>query len=231
MKLRCLIGLVSLFLAAEGMLSGALSQPPAGGVMGKGVTETLDAILTAVENRYAGAGFTAVFDQESSLKAMDIKDTAKGKLFVKRPGKMRWEYESPERQIIITDGAVLWIYRPLDHQVMRGKAPSYFGAGKGAGFLSDIRLIREKFDVALEKSTDPAIHRLSLTPIEKTPELKAVDLIIDAKTFEVSRVVTLNAYGDETLITLGGYRFNQPLEDGLFALDIPAGADVVQLDE
>ncbi len=104
---------------------------------------TLDEIIGRVEKRYMDSGFSVQFVQVSTLKAMNIEDTATGRLFVKHPGMMRWEYEKPDKQTIITDGTKLWIHRPDDNQVMIGKAPSFFGDGKGAGFLSDIKRVQQ----------------------------------------------------------------------------------------
>ena len=115
---------------------------------------TLEQILDRVEKHYTDKSFQAEFIQESSIKAMDIVDFASGKVFVRYPGMMRWEYEKPEKQIIITDCHKLWIYRPLDNQVLTGSAPAFFSDGKGASFLSDIKLIRQKFKIFLENSKE-----------------------------------------------------------------------------
>lgn len=191
----------------------------------------VDQLLTGIENAYSGRGFSAAFDQEATIKAMQITDTAQGQLFVQRPGKMRWEYTAPEPQIIITDGDNLWVYRPLDKQVMTGTAPAFFGDGKGAGFLSDIRLVRKSFDVGLEKTEMAGEHRLRLTPKQKTPDVAAVFLSVSADTFIITDVVTVNAYGDETWIKLKDYRFDQSFENEVFAFDIPPGTDVLKLNE
>ena len=143
------------------------------------VAPELDKILVGIEKRYAGNGFTAGFFQESMLKAMQISDTAEGRLTVKRPGKMRWEYKIPDPQVIMTDGKTMWIYRPADRQVMVGKAPDFFSGGKGAGFLSDIRQIRESFNIELQKADNPNYHRLQLLPVQPTPELAKVILSVD----------------------------------------------------
>ncbi|MDH3877689.1 MAG: outer membrane lipoprotein carrier protein LolA, partial [Desulfobacterales bacterium] len=85
---------------------------------------TVDQILGHVENKYTNSKFAADFIQKSTIKAMNITDMATGKVYIKYPGMMRWEYEKPDRQIIITDGDKLWVYRPEDNQVMTGKAPT-----------------------------------------------------------------------------------------------------------
>lgn len=192
---------------------------------------TLDQILDRVESRYAGSGFKADFMQESTIKAMKISDFARGKIFVRYPGRMRWEYTEPDNQIIITDGHQLWIYRPGDNQVMAGKAPVFFRNGKGASFLSNIKVLRDKFDVSLETKKNDLFYTLKLLPLEKTMDVTEIRLSVSRITYTVVRVITVNTYGDETRIELINFQFDVPLEDSLFSFDIPEGVDVLQIDE
>ncbi len=191
----------------------------------------VEKILNGIEQRYAGKGFTANFFQESILKAMQITDTAEGQLAVKQPGKMRWEYTVPEVQTIITDGKTMWIHRPADNQVMVGKAPEYFGGGKGAGFLSDIRLIRKSFTIQWQPAENDAYHRLKLLPLKPTQELADIIISVSKETYQIDQVVTHNAFGDETRIVLSDYQFNVDLKDDRFTFEIPPGVDVVQMEQ
>ncbi len=192
---------------------------------------TLDQILDGIERRYDGKGFSAAFFQESILKAMQITDTAEGSLTVKRPGKMRWEYTIPEPQSIITDGRTMWIHRPADNQVMVGKAPEYFGGGRGAGFLSDIRQVRKSFSIQMQAAENKDYYRLKLIPNKPTAELADILISVDKQTYRIDQVVTHNAYGDETRIVLSDYRFNIDPDDAQFTFTIPKGADVIKMDQ
>jgi len=192
---------------------------------------TLDEIVDRVEARYAAPGFSARFLQTSTLKAMEITDNASGRIFVKRPGMMRWEYQEPEMQTIATDGRRLWIYRPEDNQVMIGKAPHFFGDGKGAGFLADIQQIRRQFYITLENKIIDGNYRLQLFPITKTFDLSFVYLLISTQTFDVVRIVTYNSYGDKTRIDLSDIQLKQTLDDNLFTFQIPAGVEILYFDE
>jgi outer membrane lipoprotein carrier protein len=194
--------------------------------------EMLDKILDGIEKRYSVPGFSADFTQESTLKAMNIVDTAEGNLKVRRPGMMRWEYASPDPQIIITDGDRLWIYRPEDNQVMVGNAPAFFKDGKGAGFLSDMKLLREKFTVFLE-STDNAAgedYHLKLFPEDQSLDLAAIILVVDPETYIINNIVTYNAYDDETRIRMTNYRFDIKLDDDMFNFTIPKGVDILEME-
>ena len=195
---------------------------------------TVHQILEQVETKYANSKFSADFIQKSTIKAMDITDMANGRVYIQYPGMMRWEYEKPDQQIIITDADKLWIYRPADNQVMTGKAPTFFRDGKGASFLSDIRLIRKKFHISLEQG--PAEERdlfyhLKLIPREKTLDISEIRLLVSKKSFHVLQVTTLNFYGDETRIDLLNFAFGGDLDDSLFRFEIPKGVDVIQIDE
>lgn len=203
--------------------SAARSQGAAGGA-------DLEGILSGIEKRHSGAGFSARFEQRSILKAMDITDTASGTIVVKRPGKMRWTYETPEKQIIITDGDNLWIYKPADNQVTVGRAPAFFSEGKGAGFLSDMKQLREKFQIRLESAAPNGPYVLHLEPIGGNLDIASIYLTVTGD-FEIARIVTYNAYGDENRIDLEEVRHKDAIEDALFTFDIPAGADVLQMED
>ncbi|MBF0451631.1 MAG: outer membrane lipoprotein carrier protein LolA [Candidatus Magnetomorum sp.] len=199
-------------------------------------SKELDNLLTAIENRYQKASFTADFVQESTLKAMDMTDAAQGYAKFKWPGMMHWTYEKPENQLIITNGDDLWIYRPSDHQVMVGKSPDYFGKGKGGSFLTDIGLLRSSFDISLATDshapkTNDSSQVILLIPHKKHPDFEKLYLVVNPKTGDIIELITLNAYEDRTRIQFKNVKFNQTITDESFTFSIPDGTDVVQLEQ
>lgn len=187
-------------------------------------------IAGKLEKKYSGKNFTADFFQESILSALDISDTARGKAWFSHPGKMRWEYTSPDRHIIVTDGETLWIHRPEENQVIKGDAAAYFGDGKGAGFLANFNLVSEAFDISLENQTDTH-WRLMLVPIEQQYELSAIYLSVNKQTMDIDQVITENLYGDTTRISFENLRFVPDLDSSLFEFKIPPGTDIIFMDE
>jgi outer membrane lipoprotein carrier protein len=142
---------------------------------------------------------------------------------------MRWEYSTPDTQTIITDGISMWIYRPADKQVMAGPAPEFFGRGKGAGFLSDIRQIRKGFRVELPEAGGSDAIRLRLTPLKPMAELSQVILSVTRADFRIAEVITFNSYGDETHIALSNYKFNVDPDDAKFTFHVPPGVEVIPI--
>ena len=187
-----------------------------------------DEILTHLEDRYASSAFSARFTIESTLKAMQVTDTATGRLLVKYPGKMRWEYETPDPMLFVTDGETLWMYQPQEHQVTVGKADEVLGGSQGASFLSDIRLLRRQFRIELDPSGSDGTARLKLTPRENTFDIASITLRISRATYDVMEVLTVNQYDDTTRIMFHDIAFQQNLPDTLFEFEIPEGVDVLQ---
>ena len=220
-----------LFFFFSGQLSLAYQLSSKTASMPDDTSLSLDEIITRIEKHYSVTGFSAQFSQTSTIKAMDITDTASGKAIFKRPGKMRWEYETPERQTIITDGNTLWVFRPDDNQVMIGKAPSFFKGGKGFSFLSDMTEIRQKFDMSLEKKAPEGFFVLTLLPREKTYDVVKIQLTVSKKTFDVVEIETYNSYGDETWFGFSNIQFKQKIDDSLFHFNIPKDVEVLHLDE
>ena len=217
-----LCGLFILACAASGICqSGASSED----------SLSKQEIIAKLESRYGGADIQAEFTQESTLAAMDITDTATGRVWFKHPGMMRWEYETPDQHAIVTDGETLWIHRPVDNQVIVGDALTYFGNGKGASFLSNIELVKEEFSVEKAADPKPGYISLKLIPRQKELEISKIFLNIDPETFIVEGVTTKNAYGDDTRINFKNIRFKEEISAEKFQFEIPKGADVVTMEQ
>lgn len=231
MQFKRILVLLFLFLFFDGQMALPSNLSSKTATTSDASRLSLDEVIKKVEKHYSVSGFTANFYQTSSIKAMEITDNASGRAFFKRSGKMRWEYETPDRQMIITDGKTLWVFRPEDNQVMIGKAPSFFKDGKGFSFLSDMKMIKQKFNMVLEKENKEGFFVLKLIPKEKTYDIVEIYLWISSKTFDVVRILTYNSYGDETRIVFNNIQLKQTLDDSLFSFEISEGIDVLHLDE
>lgn len=186
-------------------------------------------ILNQIEKKYSGKDFSASFYQISCLKAIEMTEEAYGRAFFSYPGKMRWEYQKPEKNQIITDGSSLWIYRPDENQVVKGNAGSFFKAGAGGAFLSDFSIVREKYDISLTKQEDRTAE-LKLVPEQKDPEIKEIMICIDQESVEIRTVVTTNIYGDTTTLKFSNIQF-RPLEASLFEFIVPEGTDILYMND
>ena len=217
-------GMLGIVFVAMLLAVGAAAPLPAQAQLDPLVEE----ILNRVEARYTRAGFKARFQLTSTLKAMQITDEAAGRLLVKYPGKMRWEYETPSPMLFVSDGQSLWMYQPEENQVTVGLASEVLGGRQGASFLSDIRLLRQAFRISLDPDGSEEVIRLKLLPEGEAYDIAEIYLKIRRDTYDIVEVVTINLYEDHTRIQLLDFDFNAVLPDRLFRFEIPEGTDVLQ---
>ncbi|MBI9076615.1 MAG: outer membrane lipoprotein carrier protein LolA [Desulfatibacillum sp.] len=200
-----------------------------------GEQPTVDTVLGQVQARYGVSGFCSEFSQVATLTGMGIQDTASGHACFKYPDKMRWEYELPENQVIVSDGQTLWVYRPLDNQVLTGDSKAFFGAGEGASFLTDVKILKSRFEVDwAEQAWQHAAGlqnawALKLTPKAQNPDFVVLYLLIDKKGHEIFETASFNNFGDETRISFAKPDFGAAPEDSEFVLTIPEGVDVMEM--
>src|SRR3984957_20218396 len=79
-------------------------------------------IAAKLEARYRGAHTLVATFLERYFENGQVVRTEAGDAYFRRPGKMRWEYKSPEDNIFLVDGTTPWFYAPADHTVTRAPA-------------------------------------------------------------------------------------------------------------
>src|SRR3954447_14515398 len=102
----------------------AMAQPPgplaAAAAPGAGSHLDVAAVVAKVQKRYdEAADFKARFTQTLTSAALKRTTNSSGQVTFKKPGRMRWDYEKPDKSSYITDGGVLWLYEPDDKQAFK----------------------------------------------------------------------------------------------------------------
>ena len=124
--------------------------------------------------------------------------TEKGHLLIKKPGKMRWEYTSPEQKLFVSDGVKIYSYIPQDKQVVvssvptddTASAPDVFLAGKG-------NLVRDFTATLTEVPAGmlPGTKALKLVPKKPQPDYDWIVLLVDQTTLGLRGLMSTDAQG------------------------------------
>ena len=155
--------------------------------------------------------------------------TERGRLLVKKPGKMRWEYTSPEKKLFVSDGRKIYSYIPLDKQVIVGTMPQGDQAPTPALFLTGRGNITRDFNVAFDKVPDAPAGSvaLKLTPKRREPEYESLTLVVDSQTFNLQMLITVDAQGGRSAFAFSNLKENVGLADNQFVFQMPRNVDVV----
>jgi outer membrane lipoprotein carrier protein len=156
--------------------------------------------------------------------------TEKGHLLVKKPGKMLWEYTTPEKKTFVSDGHKLYSYIPRDKQVIVSTVPPDDQAPAPALFLTGKGNIARDFNVTFDTVAEaPAgMIALKLTPKKKEPDDNSLSLVLQPGTLNLAMLITVDPQGGRSVFTFTNLKENVGLTDKLFVFKIPRGVDVIQ---
>lgn len=169
---------------------------------------------------------SADFTQEVKSRAMAVPQVSTGKVWFKKPGKMRWQYTAPVKDEIVSDGSTVWVWQPDLNQALERKVEE--SASKIAtDFLSGVGDLKKDFEVKLAEGTDKTV-RLSLTPRAPQPNLKKLTIEADRKEMLVTSTVIEDAFGNSTTVSFRDIKVNPTVKDDLFRFIPPKGAGVVR---
>ena len=196
-------------------------------------TIALDDAIRGIEGAYGKmTDLKADFTQSAFNKSLNQTIPAAGKVFLKKGGKLRWEYVEPTPQQIVSDGKTIWIYTPQLNQVNTGPAPEAL-AGPAGSFLSGLGKLREQFNVrflnpAQPKDADGNVV-LDLTPKQPLPTLQRLILSFDPNGWQVRKAVIYDQFENTVTMQFSKLAINSGLEDKLFAFVAPKGVATVPL--
>ncbi len=155
---------LGLLVAAGGAWAQTAAPPPKGGQP----APSLDEVVKALETNYGRINdLKADFEQTAFNKSLNQSIPAQGTVYLKKGGKLRWEYAEPTPQQIVSDGKTVWIYTPALAQVNVGPAPEAL-AGPAGSFLAGLGRVREHFGVRFLNPAEPRDRAVVYDQFENT---------------------------------------------------------------
>lgn len=207
MTIRC-------FISVLGMLAIAYGAIADDGASGHARLDQFLAELTT---------FSAHFEQQLFDEYGALIETAEGVVDISKPGKFRWEYRHPYRQLIVSDGTTLWVY-DVDLEQVSMNPLANGGAGSPAELLvGDIDL--EQHYVVVELGVEVDISWVSLTPRVDANQYQMIELGLDKGGLRAMRL--RDNLNQLTTIQFDRVQNNVAIEPARFDFVPPAGVDVV----
>jgi len=176
------------------------------------IDEFLDGLVT----------LRAEFDQTTIAADNASMVEAKGTFYLHRPGRFRWEYRTPNDQLIVADGDRVWLYDPELQQVSHRDEEEAL-RGTPALILSDTGPIDRHFTVRDLGEQDGG-RRLELLPKSEESEVARIELLLAGDVLR--KVEMVDAFGQVTRFRFHKMERNPVLDRELFRFRPPAGIDV-----
>ena len=193
----------------------------------------LNSIISGVQKKYTqmralSADFVQVYQGSDGRT---IRES--GRLHLKRPGKARWDYLSPEKKIFVSDGKFIYFHVVGEQQATKTsikdsgdpQIPFLFLLGRG-----DIRRDFSRIELLSdERAIESGNKVIRLVPKQAPPEFNRLLVEINPVTYQVKRMVIFEKNGTRMDFLLNNVVENNVAPDHLFQFTAPPGVSIKQL--
>ena len=174
--------------------------------------------------------FKADFKQEFTVRAHGQKKASEGSVVFAKPGKMSFTYKEPNGNRVVSDGHVLKIYERENQQMFeqpvdKSQYPAALSFLMGQGNLEASFRFRVLDAGVLHFEGG---YVLEGAPSAPTPAYQKVLLYVDGATYQVRRVLILDAQGNRNRFDFSSPSVNTETSASDFELTPPAGTQIVQ---
>src|ERR1700681_3657130 len=156
--------------------------------------------------------------------------TERGRLLVKKPGKMRGEKTAPEKKLFVSEGGKIYSYLPEDKQVIVSDVPSGDRLTTPVLFLAGKGNLTRDFSPSftdLPPGAAPGSRALKLVPKTAQPDYDWLVVVVDAVTLGLRGLVYSDPQGGTSTFSFTNLKENAGLTDKDFDFKVPRGVDVV----
>ena len=205
-----------------------VSKPQAGGLSDRGKD-----LVSLLQKKYeTTTDITSNFEQETFATGSSEGLKAEGKVYFSRPHQMRWEYNQPEPQLIVTSGQEVYVYEEEANQVMVLPRDQLLSTEISKAFFFGKGDLKRYFIVEhpVEGQAD-AKWMLKLIPRSPVPQVCAIWIIIDSDTYLVKEMWLEDQLGGRTHLVFSNIKVNKGLSNDLFQFVSPPGAEIYRTDD
>jgi outer membrane lipoprotein carrier protein len=170
----------------------------------------------------------ARFDQQLQSPSR-APSKASGEVWLKKPGKMRWDYAKPEKKLMVSDGATLWVYDPDDEQAYRQDLRGNALPAQVSFLLGEGKLDKE-FDASLTQldGLGPGDVALKMVPKVGTAAYRYLVFVVEGKTGQVKATVIYDQQGGTNRLAFSDVQQNKSVGDDKFKFSPPAGTHILR---
>jgi outer membrane lipoprotein carrier protein len=200
------------------LLPLAIAQQPA---------PSLDHVAEDLDHHYNDlrslrAGFTETY------RGAGITRTESGTLWLRRPGKMRWEYIEPREKLFVSDGKTAFFYVPGERQARKAPLKKLDDLRSPLRYLLGKTKLKKEFDKLTARAGDqPGSVIIRGVPRNMSDRVAEVSLDVNPAG-EIQRIQIDEVDGSQTEVTFSSMQENVPVEDARFRFQPPAGVELIE---
>ncbi len=194
----------------------------------------LDAYVSSLQKKYSTVRDLRMDFIQTYRSPRRTTKTETGILFLRRPGMMRWEYQTPKEKLFVSNGKTVYFYLPEEHQVQKGpvkesrdqRVPFLFLLGRG-NLKKDFSKIEWALDNKPFFEGNKVIYAY---PKKNIDEFSRILMEFNPQRLQLQRVAVYDLDGSTSEFVFTGVRENIGIRETMFQFKIPPNVEVVGSD-
>jgi len=172
--------------------------------------------MKVVKSRYGQAAqLSASFVQTGVNRMMGTELKTEGKVYFKRPNRLRFDYLTEPKKSIVSDGQTLWMVWPDDKKYYSSTLPKDQGSEIPMKILAGNLDLSNNYEAEIT-GMDKDAAMLTLRPKTDRATYRQVVLYIDSKSGELQKSVVTDVYGNDVVLTFSDIDTQTKIKDSLF---------------
>lgn len=170
--------------------------------------------------------FTADFTLSHTSTMFPRPVNERGRVKVKKPGRMRWDYSTDQKQQFVSDGTTMYSYFPKDRYVVVTPIPKGDDVPTALLFLTGRGNLSRDFTASLAAAQPDGEWQVELTPKARQSEYTKLRLDVDRTSLVLRGLMVDDGQGGTSTYRFPNLRENQSLTDKEFGFEIPKGVEI-----
>jgi len=151
-----------------------------------------------------------------------------GKVWIKKPCKMKWIYQGPEKFFIISDGRKIYIYYPEEKEVLVFPYQKSISSKLALEFINGKAKIEKDLKLESFKVLNENYWKLNFLPLKKDSLVEKISLLVNLKTGEVREISLVQSTGEKIVLLFKKVYYNIKIPQNFFNFNPPKGVEVIE---
>jgi len=213
-----------LFCCGLPMLAVLLPSPAA-----LGATLSPQELAGRLQARYEETtSLAADFQQQATVPMSVRKRSGAGRLVILKPGRIRWDYQTPDRQVLISNGKKVSMYFAQSRQMIVQPVSEYINSDVTYSFFVGTGNIVRDFEVhPSQRSVQPGLQGIKLVPKTAHPQVDFLHVWMD-DSYLLRRLEIVDHFGSVTELVFANIVTNAPVAADIFVFSPPPGTEIIE---
>ena len=195
-----------------------------------GAALTPEQIATRLQEAYEKTtSLSADFRQVTKMQGTQRKRLGSGTMVILKPGRIRWDYQTPDLQVLVSDGKKFSMYFAKSEQMIVRSVTEYLQSDVTYAFFTGAGNIVKDFSVLPADFKDaPETLGIKLIPKKDHPQVDFLHIFVTQDEYIIKRMQIVDQFGTVTDLYFKNIKMNQEIDPKLFSYTPPPETEIIQ---